>query len=131
MRAASLLLTGLLLGLACGGGGTGPGVVPPPAPPPPPPPAPGPNMVNVQNNEFNPASLTVPVGTEVTFNYLSTARQHNILPSPPATRPSQPTVRDGPFTHRETFNTAGTFRYYCSVHGDAGGGGMAGRIIVQ
>ncbi|MFN7962914.1 MAG: Calx-beta domain-containing protein [Thermoanaerobaculia bacterium] len=29
-----------------------------------------------------------------------------------------------------TFNTAGTFRYYCEIHGAPGGGGMSGMVVV-
>ena len=36
----------------------------------------------------------------------------------------------GSFTFSHQFDTAGTYRYYCSVHGGIGGVGMSGTIIV-
>jgi plastocyanin len=34
-------------------------------------------------------------------------------------------------TGSHTFNTAGTFRYFCEIHGGPGGQGMSGIVIVQ
>ena len=61
-------------GFACGGENppAGPGTNPPPPPPP--------NTVEVANNYFNPVSLTVPVGTTVTWDWPVVSRRHNILP---------------------------------------------------
>jgi len=87
-------------------------------------------QVEVLNNEFDPAQVTINAGGTVAFVWPSGSQQHNIVPVSPNTRPSQPTVRDGPFTHEETFPTAGEYRYFCSVHGTANSG-MAGRVVVQ
>ncbi len=118
--ASSLLLTASLLACSGSDGPTGSGGQPtPPAPPPP-------NTVEVANNYFNPVTLTVPVGTTITWHWPTTSRRHNILPSGSATEPSSPAIVDGPYSYQHTFNQAGTYDYYCLEHG-----GMRGTIIVQ
>jgi plastocyanin len=87
-------------------------------------------QVEVQNNQFVPSSVTISVGGSVAFVWPPAAQDHNIVPIAPATRPSQATVRDGPFSFEEVFPTAGTFGYYCSVHGNPTGG-MRGTVVVQ
>jgi plastocyanin len=87
-------------------------------------------QVNVENNQFTPTSATIQPGGTVLFVWPASARQHDIVPVSPQTKPSQPTVRDGPFSHEETFNAAGTYRYYCSVHGSSNSG-MRGEVVVQ
>jgi plastocyanin len=95
----------------------------------------GGTTVAVVNNQFQPATLTVAAGTTVSFVWGAGAAQHSINPEAPNTIPSNPTVTDAPHTYSVTFNTPGTYRYYCSVHGDAGTGGiptgMSGSIVVQ
>ncbi len=107
-------------GFACGGENppAGPGTNPPPPPPP--------NTVEVANNYFNPVSLTVPVGTTVTWDWPVVSRRHNILPEGNATVPNSPPIVDGPFSYNYTFTQAGVYDYYCLEHG-----GMRGTIIVQ
>jgi len=78
--------------------------------------------VSIQNFAFNPATLTVPVGTTVTWtNNDSTA--HTV------------TADDGSFksgnvdpgaTFSFTFSTAGTFNYHCEIHPN-----MTASITVQ
>lgn len=91
--------------------------------------------VAVVNNQFQPATLTVAAGTNVSFVWGAGAAQHSINPEAPNTIPSDPTISNAPHTYSVTFNTPGTYRYYCSVHGDAGTGGiptgMSGSIVVQ
>jgi plastocyanin len=91
--------------------------------------------VMVVNNQFQPASLPIAAGTTVSFVWGTGAVGHNIVPEPPATIPTDPTVVSAPHTYMVTFNTPGTYRYYCSQHGDAGTGGiptgMSGSIVVQ
>jgi plastocyanin len=86
--------------------------------------------VDVRNNSFSPKSVSILAGGTVSFRWPTGSQQHNIFPVAPATKPSQTTTRDGPFTHDETFPTAGTYRYFCSVHGDASSG-MNGPVVVQ
>jgi LPXTG-motif cell wall-anchored protein len=51
----------------------------------------------------------------------------NSSPSCPAT-PSNCLGANATFSH--TFDTAGTFRYYCKIHGAPGGIGMSGTVTV-
>ncbi len=78
--------------------------------------------VTVQNFTFTPASLTVPVGTTVTWvnhdeephRVVSTEKKFN-----------SPVLGKGDkFTH--TFSAPGTYEYYCSIHPR-----MTGKVIVQ
>ncbi|HEX9894366.1 MAG TPA: hypothetical protein VGA78_10605 [Gemmatimonadales bacterium] len=87
-------------------------------------------QVEVRNNDFAPTNVAINVGGTVAFVWPVGAEDHNIVPVAPATRPSQETVRDGPFTHEESFSTVGTFQYFCSVHGSATTG-MRGQVVVQ
>jgi plastocyanin len=85
--------------------------------------------INVVNNEFSPATITVAAGTEVTWSWSAGATNHNVAPDgtvPP--RSGNPV--NGPNTYRFTFNTPGTYGYHCEVHG-APGFGMSGTVIVQ
>jgi plastocyanin len=93
--------------------------------------APPPNTtISVINNSFTPSTLTVSVGTTVTWSWIASARAHNVVPD--ATEPlTSGGLADGPHTYQYTFNNAGTFRYFCSNHGARGGIGMSGTITVQ
>jgi plastocyanin len=98
------------------------------------------NTIEVVNNEFTPSTLTVSVGTTVTFSWPSGSVNHNVVPwasntdAIPAS-PDQPELLDGPLSFQATFNDAGTFRYFCSIHGSVGAAGelsdMAGSITVE
>ncbi len=85
--------------------------------------------VAVINNSFSPASLTISAGTTVVWTWNASAQNHNVAPaaSEPA-RSGNPV--NGPHTYQYTFNTPGTFVYFCEVHGTATVG-MRGTIIVQ
>jgi LPXTG-motif cell wall-anchored protein len=82
--------------------------------------------VNMVDDEFNPAQITVATGESVTF-------------SNQGDRPHTATADDGSFdtgvvdpggSAAVTFETAGTYAYYCQFHGGPGGDGMAGVITV-
>lgn len=90
------------------------------------PPPPPPNTVDVLNNYFNPVSLTVPVGTTVTWNWPVVSRRHNLLPEGGGTVPYSPDIVDGPYSYSYRFDQTGRYDYYCLEHG-----GMRGTIIVQ
>lgn len=89
--------------------------------------------VFISNNAANPTSLTVPVGTTVTWTWPSGVFGHNVIPTPSSgNMPSgSGNPQDGPATYTFTYNTAGTFGFYCTLHGTPQGGGMAGQVIVQ
>ena len=85
--------------------------------------------VSVLDNSFVPALVGVVPGEKVTWTAGSAAlNPHNLvfedglitaLPAP------------GPWTADRTFSAAGTFRYYCQIHGAAGGLGMAGIVYAN
>ena len=91
--------------------------------------------VQVVNNEFQEASVTIDAGEVVRWSYAAGAMDHNIVPVTPNTIPTQPTFRDGPFTYQVAFPTPGTYKYYCANHGAVDGAGntsgMAGVVVVQ
>ncbi|HSJ76669.1 MAG TPA: plastocyanin/azurin family copper-binding protein, partial [Gemmatimonadales bacterium] len=67
-------------------------------------------------NSFQPSTLTVSAGTTVTWSWAASAQDHNVRPV--GTEPSRSgNPRDGPATYQFTFNTPGTYTYYCEVHG--------------
>lgn len=97
-------------------------------------PPPGPTIQvlgPVGGNRFEPALVTVSVGTTVTWSWPAGAVGHNVVPEDGDNPlPSGP-ITDGPETHSFTFNEIGSFRYFCIAHGGVGGVGMSGRIIVN
>ena len=81
---------------------------------------------------FSPTSLTVSVGTTVTWNNGSSTT-HSVTSATGSTD-----VYDSPdigvgSTFQHTYNTAGTYHYYCRFHGINGNPptGMSGTITVQ
>src|ERR1041385_2041822 len=85
--------------------------------------------VQVTNNVFVPETAAVTAGGVVSFVWPAASLQHNILPEGAKDRPNLATVVDGPFSVDVVFPVAGSYPYYCSVHG-APGTGMHGTIIV-
>jgi LPXTG-motif cell wall-anchored protein len=82
--------------------------------------------VSMLDDDFSPAQISIAVGESVTF-----ANQGD--------RPHTATADDGSFdtgsvdpaaSAEVTFDTAGTFPFYCQFHGGPGGDGMAGVITV-
>ena len=77
---------------------------------------------------FTPPAVTVLQGESVTWN--NSGGFHNVhfddesFDMPPDPDPASWTVA-------RSFNTPGTFRYYCDAHGGPNGSGMAGTVTVQ
>lgn len=121
MRVARLLVVGVLVaGVACsestyGGGGGGGG-------------SPTANQVFMQNTTFNPTPRTVPVGTTVTW-VNKDGFTHTTSSSPGSAQTWDVTVGSGAST-AVTFSAAGTYSYYCKLHGTPTSG-MRGTIVVQ
>lgn len=97
-----------------------------------------PHTVTVSNFMFTPRSLTINAGDTVTFT--NAGGSHNVLADDNSFRCAHGCDGDGAggignvssgWSFTRTFNTAGTIRYFCELHGSAGGGGMAGSIIVN
>lgn len=81
------------------------------------------DTVTIQNFAFHPASLTVKVGTKVTFTnedgtiHTATSNPSGVIDSGNLNKGQSYTV---------TFTKAGTYHYICSIHQN-----MTGTIIVQ
>jgi plastocyanin len=83
----------------------------------------GGNAITIQNFSFKPASLTVKVGTKVTFTNEDSATHT-------ATSQSDKTIDSGDLakgqTYTVTFSKPGTYNFICTIHPY-----MKGTIIVQ
>ncbi len=92
---------------------------------------PGANQVFMQSSAFNPVTRTVAVGTLVTWvnkdGFAHTATSSS-APAGAATFSSGNVAGGGQF--QVTFATAGTYQYYCTIHGTPTSG-MRGTVIVQ
>ena len=75
---------------------------------------------------FDPPNVNIKAGDTVTWNWSGSG--HSVT-SDDGTFDSD--VQSAPFTFSQRFSTAGTFGYYCKVHGDAGGIGMSGTVVVS
>jgi plastocyanin len=147
------LLTALaLVAAACGGGKKATGFPSPGATPPASPTAtatatggatqspPAASRVElVTGNLFEPATITVPVGTTVTWDDVEPDQPHTVTADDGSfdSHPDCKTFADKPKcmnkgdTFTFTFEKAGTVQYYCRTHGAPGGQGMAGKVVVQ
>lgn len=85
--------------------------------------------VDVNDSNFNPATgnVTLTDGTATVRWTWRGSEFHNVTwePAGPANSPTQASG-----TFDRTFTTAGTFTYYCTLHGGPGTG-MHGTIVVQ
>jgi len=81
------------------------------------------NSVGVFDNEFDPTSLTVTVGTTVTWEFHGSYSSHNVT----FDNGSGSSGDKMTGTYARTFNTAGAYPYKCTIHGAA----MSGAVIVQ
>jgi plastocyanin len=103
------------------------------APPPPPPPTPSATIEVLGpdgGNRFEPAEVTIQAGQIVRWNWPSGSLQHNIVPDDDEPVGSG-SLANGPKQYDYTFNSLGTFRFYCSNHGGPGGVGMSGTVNVE
>jgi plastocyanin len=80
------------------------------------------------NAVFRPQTVTVRIGDTVTWDNPSTTGFHNVV-SDDGTMFSSGAPATGPWTFSYTFTAAGTFGYYCMVHGSPGIG-MFGTVVV-
>lgn len=87
----------------------------------------GGQLITASNFSFSPDDVTVDNGTEVTFD--NTGGTHSLIWES-GSYPDESPASSG-WTVVFTADAAGTFAYYCSVHGDAGGVGMSGTLTVD
>lgn len=81
-------------------------------------------------------TITVAAGTTVAWEQLGVA-PHNVQDADDSYN-SSPTCAADPATclakgdtFEHTYNSPGEFVYFCVIHGNASGSGMAGRVIVE
>ena len=77
-------------------------------------------------NVFTPRSLTINAGDTVTF--VNGGGFHNVVADDNSFTSGAPSDT---WTFTQPFPNAGTFPYYCQIHGGPGGVGMSGSIIVN
>ena len=82
--------------------------------------------VQVRNFVFDPAVVTITVGDTVTW--VRVEGLHNVLADDGSFTSGPPNSTWISYSH--TFTQAGSFPYYCQVHGGPGGVGMAGTVVV-
>lgn len=90
-------------------------------------PSTGGNTVDISGFAFNPRSLTVSVGTTVTWTN-NNGVSHTVT-ADDGTFDSGTLAESAQFSF--TFDTPGTYPYYCEFHGGAGGTGMSAVITVE
>jgi plastocyanin len=85
-------------------------------------------LLSSGGNRFDPANVTVPAGTKVTWTWVGGF--HNVSSTGAATFPSSGDPVSSPHSYSFTFVTPGTYVYFCSVHGSPTDG-MRGTVVVQ
>jgi plastocyanin len=81
--------------------------------------------VAIKNFQFMPKNVTVKVGSTVTW--LNKEGTHTVTADNGSFQSPNLTA-DKSYSHK--FTKAGTYRYYCSFHGGAGGADMSGTVTV-
>ena len=81
------------------------------------------NSVEINNFAFSPATITVKVGTKVTWTNKDSVG-HNVVETDGADGPKSGTFAKGE-SYSFTYTKAGTFAYECSIHPS-----MQGKVIV-
>jgi plastocyanin len=80
------------------------------------------------SDEFTPANVAVNQGEKVTWT--NAGGSHNVkFDDGSFEQPANPS--SSPWMVSRTFNSPGTFRYYCEQHGGPNGAGMSGTVTVQ
>ncbi len=79
-------------------------------------------------NRFEPANVTIPAGTKVTWTWIGGF--HNVSSTGAASFPSSGDPVAAPHSYSFIFLTPGTYLYFCSVHGSPTEG-MRGTVVVQ
>ncbi len=80
--------------------------------------------VEIKDYAFNPATITVKVGTKVTWTNQDSMRHDVVATNPSSDAPSSELFGRGE-SYSFTFNKTGTYDYYCTPHPY-----MKGKVIV-
>ena len=89
---------------------------------------PGANAVFMQSSAFNPTTLTVTAGATVTWTNQDAITHTVTCSSGPGSAFNSGVAPGATFQH--TFAVAGTYEYYCQIHG-APGSGMHGTVVAN
>ncbi|WP_435176738.1 halocyanin domain-containing protein [Halorussus sp. AFM4] len=81
---------------------------------------------NGGNFAFAPAAVKVSTGTKVVWEWTGKGSLHNVVADGGAFE-SEQTQKEG-FTFSHTFDSAGTYKYYCTPHKPMG---MKGAVVVE
>ena len=81
------------------------------------------NSVTISNFAFSPAAITVKKGTAVTWTNKDSTT-HTVTENDSQDGPKSGELNQGQ-SYTFTYNTAGTFKYHCSIHPD-----MTGSVTV-
>jgi LPXTG-motif cell wall-anchored protein len=93
--------------------------------------------VVINDNSYSPANVTIDPGQSVGWanqgqNRHSVTADNGSFDSSPSCSTSNESACMAPgATFEHTFNTSGTFGYYCRIHGAPGGQGMSGTVTVR
>lgn len=82
--------------------------------------------VDVRDNSFSPAAITVDAGSPVTWTWRGAAG-HNVTFEDG--QGSSATQAAG--THQRTFAAPGSYRYRCTIHSTSFAAGMVGAVTVD
>lgn len=85
-------------------------------------------VVEISSFAFNPGTVTVKVGTTVTWLHRDGGASHTVTADDDSFSSGLLSEND---RFSFTFDTPGTYAYYCEFHGGAGGAGMSGVITVE
>lgn len=117
------IAVGLVVSLGCGGSDSNPASSARDDNTSDPPPDSNTTLVTIQNSSFSPTSLTVKVGTQVTWRNNDGIR-HTVTSDSGGELDSPLLSTGNSYSH--TFSTAGTFPYHCTPHPF-----MTGTVVVE
>ena len=95
------------------------------------------NVTVLGSMAFTPTTVNINAGETVTFKYAGGGLAHNVAADDGSFRCATSCSGNGgnattaAWTAVVPFPTAGTFHYYCELHGAPGGVGMSGTVIVH
>src|ERR1041384_3571964 len=86
--------------------------------------------VAIKDFSFDPGSVTISPGGKVDWSYaIGNGTATHTVTADDGSFDSGDLSPGGSFSH--TYTKAGTFRYYCKIHGGPGGSGMSGVVVVK